>query len=333
MFSRTFGPTDEERRLGGLYEDDDGDVKKMDQEESVAVTEQDEIILPEPVGDYLLSDESFFVFDVNRIPSSYPGSPPVIFSALSGNNPLVENVAIAKACACSQPCLPIIVHGSPIVSIMTNKAALAPDTPSDEVTMVRAKEGSLKKARYCSFVYSATQLLQIKWAITDGLFQFAPTMTPLLLKEAEDRYLWNLRLASDSLDQRLDDYYLQSKEFQTPRDFLEIQEEYVLRYIHLLEYFIFETLLAPHKSDLPLSHVLTPSVLPSLKEVLLPEHRDAILGQTKEFFEYKRVHRGFDYVYDPAQECAHSDAHIGLFSWNMLRVWLHYMNDYEFIPK
>ena len=326
MYHASYGATEEESKLGWLQkhsseeeEDDDGAVKSM-----VPGGEDDieEFTIPDPSSVaiiYLpLPDGSQFVFDIKRIPLEFAGSPTSVYMAATDAKPLHKAISDFKAAACFQPCLPIILHGSPLVSLISNKFALPPDLSAVETEEARRKEGTITKPKYCSFIYSVTQLKQITTFIQEGCYQFRSSMSPTKLKALEDEFTHQLRRHADDMDYRLDQYYDQAGDFQKVDEFLQLMEQYALRYIHIHEWFIYQTLLAPL---VPLSLVLTPLYLPSLMEVSKSQQKD-IVEDAGVFFHHKQEHQGFQYEYMKS-----NDGYKGYVSWDFLQKYKDWLED------
>lgn len=290
-------------RMGGLQQDDDdaaadmkqndddevdaGEARAMDLGDEDAAHEQSFSVLlfpePKPLIKYTGTTNEAFYFDKQVMYATFPEFSPQVMLAMDGRSSVMKK-AIGKQMAgvCTHPCMPIIVHGSPVVSLLENTTKnLEP----------------VKKDTYMSYMESCCQLHSFKLGCVEGIFPFHPSVTPEKLKKAHDEYEAQLIQMGKEQDAQLDALYsANSQELADANghnnllaSFIALMERYCLQYIHLLEYYLYTCLIEPHNvcNLIPIEAVLTPNTLPTLNQVKF-EAREAIVQDVHKFFDYKR---------------------------------------------
>lgn len=209
------------------------------------------------------------------IDNSILGLPPQVLQALAG---YTEEMEKQKAGVCMQPCIPLIVHRSPIVSFFEGAKVFEKD---------RKAPPAVWKPKYVSFVTSAMQLHQFYIACMGGLFKLHVDVVPKL-EQINTEFELQLRNMETVQNKRLDDIYSAAatrSSNETMADFISLFENYAFQYLHLYEYVIYACLIAP-RCDLPVDAILTPHDTPNLSDALASERND-ILTQTAVFFRFK----------------------------------------------
>ncbi|MBX9636005.1 MAG: hypothetical protein K2Q45_00450 [Nitrosomonas sp.] len=288
---------DELKRLGGLQAEeqkpkkdkeemdddvDDGEAKAMDvnEDDGNAITEE-ALVYPEPkpLIHYSGNTNEFFTFDKHYIPATFPQIPVQVLLATSGEATVAKK-AMAKqmAAVCAHPCLPLIVHASPIISFFENSTK---------------DVDPIQKRTFVSFMFSCVQLHQFKMDCVVGAFPFHETMTPKKFEKINDNYATQLRIMENDqnvlLDAMYDEFQKTQNENALMLEFVSLMESYCLRYIHLIEYYLYTCLIEPHDVNgvVPLQSVLTPHVLPSLNQIPF-DAREGIVQDMYKFFDFKR---------------------------------------------
>jgi len=244
------------RQQQGLGDDDvlpmdenKDEVPQQQEEEDVSdeVFRIEALELPEPNPRIVYGErKQHFHFASDHIPLTLPVIPPQILKGLT-SSVMDTNVKI-KALTCIHKALPMPVHGSPLVSLF--------------MTRVRTKGGPTPSKPTCvSWMDTCCQLLQFKAACGQGYIEFHKDIKPEILKKAEADYQDQVYLMETSHNNFMDSLYqgIRSGEIQGPQalnQFASALETYSVRYIHLLEWYLWTCLVAPH--GLPLDAVLTP---------------------------------------------------------------------------
>ncbi len=314
----------ENQRKGGLVESsssecdaDDGQPKNMDEviHEDVDPMEEDddeeeeedvELVFPDPVPMVEYSkDGTEFRFLVQNLPNSFASIPPQILKSMGSWD---EATAKQKAAIAFNPCMPMPVHGSPIVSMVENKAVI----PAGE--KIAPKMQLVPKTRFISFTRSCYELHQLKLACANGLIKFHPSFTPSRLGEAVNEYAFQQKRIETTQNLKIDSLYAKASDpalmvdmKQVLAEFVSLIESYALQYIHLLEYFIYTCLVAPHGGSIPLEACLTPNVFPSLGDCIV-ERRMQVVKDMIEFFTHKIETRAKQEAENAANGVQNTDA-------------------------
>jgi hypothetical protein len=307
----------EDQRRGGLMEEsssessqdeeepevDEGDVKQMEDDNPCLANggeeEEDAGIQfppPAPLIEHN-ADGTQFRFIADRIPSTVSSITPQIMKALASYK---EATAKQKAAIAWQPCMPLPVHASPLVSLFENKYVLAKGQQTAAIQHRPYKE------KYMPFMRSCYQLHQLIWAFNSGLIPFHPSFTEKHLRLARIEYQHQQKRLEYLQNQRLDDLYQKATGGgaggggaivgmrDIMREFVSLLESYSLQYIHLMEYFIYTCLIEPHAGalhGLPLEACLTPNVFPVLSECGTRTQQQEIIQEVVEFFKHKVTRR------------------------------------------
>lgn len=288
------GDQEEDRRMGERFgvanqqdmhdddpmEDDNGENRPMDEEESSdEVFRLDEAQIPDPTPCVVYNESRTFVhFDVNTIPDSIPMIPPQILKGLT--SPVMDTVVKIKGLTCMHRCLPMMVHSSPVVSLFMTRTK-------------SKKESTIPSKPLCiGWMDTCFQLHQLKAACNAGLIQFHPSVAknPSMLTDAEQDYQNQVKLLGLNQDSFMDALYKavlngEIKGHAAMTEFASSMEKYAMRYVHLIERFLYTCLIEPHGSGLRLEHVLTPYT-PSLE---LKDANDPVRVRQMvvDFFKFK----------------------------------------------
>jgi hypothetical protein len=224
---------------------------------------------------------------MNKVPLSFASIVPQIIEAMGTWD---EATARQKAAIAFNPCMPMPVHSSPLVSLFENRAVAAAGQKE-----APAKE-AVAKPKYVSFMRSCYELHQLMLACNGGLIKFHPSFTQTHLEAANAEYTYqqsgmeathNAKI--DALYHKMMDPAVMCDMKQTLAEFVSLLESYTLHYIHLMEYYIHTCLIEPHNSttdaeqQLPLEACMTPNVVPTL-DMCHPSRRAAIVKDMIDFF-------------------------------------------------
>lgn len=258
-------------------DEDNGETKPMaegqDEDEATPLTEE---LGPLPLADTSMlvfnHDNGTFHFDKRHLAKI---SPVAVSAMLAYNKSEGEKMKDSRerivALICMQPCLPAIVPGSPLISLLENT------TPPDIEPVV--------KHQFVSFGFSAFQLLEYKVALCDDVLPVALSdeAKAQIINEYKTQMLLNERQVNDQLDA------LYARQAKPPiEEFVQITENFCITFINELERFIFRCLVEPFASPVKLEHVLTPRTFGTLKQVLPFEKREQVVRDMVRFFDYKR---------------------------------------------
>lgn len=266
-------------------EDDDGAVKGMELDGVERIQEEDLIDIttltfpnPQPKIVYKGPVEDSFHFNKGVMSSDFPQLPPQVFNAMNGGGVMAnELVSTQMAGYCFQPCLPMIVHGSPIVSLFCNTTPNIAPVLQDTFT---------------SFMRSCYQLHQIRYACIKGLIPFHESMKKERLQQVVLECSQQLTLMESEQNAQLDALYSgKTRQEWDLNMFVMLLERYAIKYIHLLEYFLYTCLIEPYKCGIELEHVLTPTVVPTMQQVKFAR-REMILADVVKFFKHKHEVQG-----------------------------------------
>ena len=280
---------------GGLYQgvvvDDDDDVvgcSRMqidrDEEENVAFNDEitlEEIVFPEPRPWIELDNGgTHFKFLSAKIPDALNSFAPNILKALASIDIRGSDI---KTGICKQPCMPMPVHASPLISLFQNKFLI----PPGKTVVIQTRP---HKQKYVSFLFSCYQLHQLKDACKGGIITLLPEKKTQLMPALQE-YDLRLKKMEEFQNYVLDELYAKSaaKEItaeQTMEEFILLLETFSLQYIHLLEYFLYTMLIEPF--GLPLESILTPNERPTLGQCLEPAK---IMMDVVMFFKHQQESR------------------------------------------
>lgn len=294
-----YGMSAADQRKGGLMDDDlsslsddDGEQQDMEEDAGEMVDPKEEehveaamLRFPQPVPLIELSeDRRQFRFLADRIPVSLPSIAPPVLKAMAT---LTEATSKQKAGIAFHSCMPMPVHGSPLVSLFANKFVL----PKGQTATLQQRP---YKDKYVSFMFSCYQLQQLKLACLNGLIPFHPSITERKMLAAHVEYLHQIKLIGTVQDNALDALYAKAVNgvavsmVAIMNEFITLLESYSLQYIHLLEYFIHTCLVAPH--GIPLEACLTPNETPPLA-LCGAQQQQTILDDLILFFKHKVSYR------------------------------------------
>lgn len=230
------------------------------------------------VNGSLIYNGSHFGWPVNGIPVGLGSVAPQTLKALPGTDPELLQNQCSGCCLLSV--LPGIVHSSPMKALLATAAACfatVKDKRSIDSVVIPMEP------RYSSWMQSAIKLHQLKAAVLEGIFPFHESVEPLTIKRHDMEYKHQLAMGTRMHDDRLDDLYRRHAPLE---DHIAAWEEHALWYVHLLEHFLWDCLVAPYPRCPPLEAVLTPTERPSLDAC--PELAPQLLHDVCIFFADKR---------------------------------------------
>lgn len=241
-----------------------------------------------------------FRFNSESIPFEMKSTNAMVMKALGSND---EETGKQKAAITLQPCIPLVVHGSPLVLLFSSK---------DCSSAPGQNGGTAEKSRYMSFTKAAYQLMQLYVVCIDGLIPFPPHFGPNELAHAQKEFSRQMRLMEQEQNKAIDRLFLEAinvgptGKSQVFAAFITLMENYALQFIHLFEYFLHTCLIQP-RCTLPLEAILTPNDKPNLSDCILSE-RGQILKDTHDFFHYKALMRRTQEEDNAKQGRANTDA-------------------------
>lgn len=231
-----------------------------------------------------------FGWPVKDIPSGLGSIAPQTLNAIPKTDPQLLQKQCTACCMVSV--LPGIVHGSPMLALLATSAAcfaaVKEKQPLSSVVVPM-------EPRYCSWMQSAIKLHQLKAAVLEGVFPFHESVEPLTVKRHDLEYKYQLKQGTRLHDERLDALYQRGAPLE---DHIVAWEEHALWYLHLLEHFLWDSLVAPYPRCPPLEAVLTPTECPSLDAC--PELAPQLLRDVSVFFADKRERAPDHGLADPA---------------------------------
>jgi len=287
--------------IGGLMSDDEEPVQddeggdgptrmKIEDEPEVAMEEADENTMgliafpldPRPAIEYSATGATFH-FIKAEIPETFASIPPHVVVAYT--TAMVDQMQKLKAASCMQPALPIIVHASPLISMFSNtfvvpKGQPVPDQPPVEID------------RFTSFSHSVVVLLTFMDMCINGIIPFHPSVKQDFIKLQLSNYKRQLMLMNATHDRQLDQYYA-DEEANDPQllGFIRIMQNFCMRYIHTIEWFLFTCLIQPHGYT-NIGSILTPHVFPTLSDCATVAMQEMVIRDAGDFFNYKNEHQG-----------------------------------------
>lgn len=309
--------TAQQVRSGGLlpskYEDEDEEEEEEEEEAAEAMDEgSDEgeaesrrkkkeaalnfdtsiVDCPPVIVNQVLRYEgpNVFGWPVDHVPPGLGSVAPQTLQALPGTDPAMLQQQCTACCMLSA--LPGIVHASPMVALLATAAACFA-TVKEKLSL--ASVVMPRNGRYTSWMQSAIRLHQLKAAVLEGVFPFHESVQPLDIKRHDMEYKHQLRAGTKAHDERLDTLYAQRAPLE---DHIVAWWEHALWYLHLLEHFLWDSLVAPYPRCPPLEAVLTPTESPSLDAC--PELAPQLLRDVSTFFEDKRQRAPDHGLADPA---------------------------------
>jgi len=268
--------SDEEGNDGAMDEGDDAD------DAPVATWLGD---MPTPSVQHLESGpHDTFRFRWGVLPKGMPGFPAHVMAAVGKNEELMrDNLEIVAR----QPCLPMIMHASPLVALFSAHYQAPRDYQgADLSTLDRPFH-----ARRTTLHDTLSLLLELYGAcINGGVIRLHTSVT----SEMQSELLRTLRASHEELsrinDTNLDalfeavDTGAETYQAALPA-FVQLCERYGVALVHLYERFLHEALIAPHAGAPALATVLTPAQLPDT--VMSAAEADNARKQALEFFMFK----------------------------------------------
>jgi hypothetical protein len=242
------------------------------------------------VNGSLIYNSATFGWPIDGIPTGLGSIAPQTLQALPSTDPQLLQKQCTACCMLSV--LPGIVHGSPVLALLATSAAcfaaVKDKQPLSSVVVPMEQ-------RYCSWLQSAIKLHQLKAAVLEGVFPFHESVEPLTVKRHDLEYKYQLKQGTRLHDERLDALYQCGAPLE---DHIVAWEEHALWYVHLLEHFLWDTLVAPYPRCPPLEAVLTPTECPSLDAC--PALAPQLLRDVCIFFADKRERAPDHGLADPA---------------------------------
>lgn len=264
--------------LEHLSDSDDDDVSPMvDDDEQIALSAAADVkeLPPLPTADTSMlifdHEKGTFHFDKRHLAC---GIPPIAVSFLIAMNKsegekmtAMRNTIMAGLCM--QPCLPAIIPGSPLISLLEN-------TSPDIEPVV--------KHQFVSFCYSAFQLKEYSVAICEDILPVTAENKQDIINEYKLQMTLNDKRVNDELDALYSRQAMPSIE-----EFVSITENFCITYVNELERMIFRCLIEPCQTAaaIKLEHVLTPRTFGTIKQVPF-DKREQVVRDMVRFFDYKR---------------------------------------------
>ncbi len=270
--------TIEEALKGGQYDDgqpapmeEDDEEEEEEQEEE---KEQDDEDLgavswvlreyPPPTPTIELKDASgaYFRFPEKLIPKNLASIPPQVMLGLRGWQELEEK---EKRNVFGHVCMPMIVHGSPLVSLIMNKYVEVKGKKK-----VAAQEKPFSR-RYQSWAHSVFLLDQLRFACMNGMFPFHNSVTKTYLDKCAADFDVQLKQISDKLPFDLGFLFEKAKMVgwkSVRQEFIDLLENYSMQHIWNIEFYLYSLLVLPYGDTITLSQVLTPNERPSLANII-----------------------------------------------------------------
>jgi hypothetical protein len=263
------------------------------------------------------------IWPIQNVPPGLLGLPPQILQALPEADPeLLQNQCTGAFLRCVLPCpLPY----SPLLALLASAAACSAAIKAGRTP--QTMEGPVPSMpRYTTYLQSAIHLHQLKAAVLECVTPFYETMKPRDIWLADASYKFQLRLLDKRQDDTLDQLYREEAPLM-----LHIQawERHAVEYIHLLERFLWETLVAPIPNAPPLESVLTPTDWP----VYSGPPQGQLDKEARLFFTFKREvapDHGLVDPYDMRQ--SQLTLYKGWISLEYLSSYANYLRDSDFLP-
>lgn len=243
----------------------------------------DLIIFPVSEAPLEYNNQGKFRLKVQNVPHEFISIPPHVMKAVSQYN---EEMSKQKAGICIQPCIPLLVHMSPIVSLFSSVAVLQKGQTPPVGGIPRAWH-----ARYTSFQYSMYQLKMLYICVTEGLIPFKQgTFSNDDLEKVKNEFDHQTKIMDHLQNERLDQLYEHAvkegvNSNNIMKDFIDLMESYALQLIHLYEYLIWTVAVAP-RCNMKLEFLLTPHEKPILSQ-LIPSEKARAEKDVNEFFNFK----------------------------------------------
>lgn len=219
-----------------------------------------------------------FGWPIDGIPTGLGSIAPQTLKMLPATDPKLLEIQCLGCCLVSV--LPGIVHRSPMLTLLATAAAcfaaVKDKQPLSSVVIPM-------ETRYTSWMQSAIKLQQLKSAVLEGVFPFHESMEALTVKRHDLEYKYQFKMGNQLHDERLDALYSRGASLE---EHVAAWEEHALWYLHLLEHFLWDSLIAPYPRAPPLEAILTPTDCPSLD--VCPELTPQLLHDVKVFFKDKR---------------------------------------------
>lgn len=235
-------------------------------------------------------DKQVFGWPITGIPTGLGSIAPQTLQALPNTDPVLLEIQGLACCLVSV--LPGIVHGSPMEALLSTAAACFAAIKAGQTL---AEVIIPERPRYVSWLQSAVRLHQLRKAVLEGVVPFHESVQALTIKRHDLEYKHQLRLACKTHDARLDVLYTRGAMLA---DHVSAWWEHSLLYLHLMEHFLWDCLVAPYPMCPPLENVLTPTELVSLD--ICPELTPQLLRDVATFFKDKRDRAPDHGLADPA---------------------------------
>lgn len=265
----------------------DDEKKEEDEEEgSVPLSEQVKnttvLAFPQAQPPLESNGQGQVRFKADHIPLHFHSVPPNILKGLQANEELMAKL---KSSIAMYPCMPLIVHVSPILLLFSGKAVLPKG--QERKVVQRAWHD-----QFTSFSQSAYKLKQLLALLINGAIPFDPTtFGPQHMEQILNEFELQTHMMEQVQDEALDSLYQDavkpgSNGTYIMQQFMEVLELFSFQYVHLLEYVIYSIAIEPRAPDMPLEAVLTPMTKPSL-EACKPEQQKLAVHDVVEFFNFK----------------------------------------------
>lgn len=213
-------------------------------------------------------------FNVDVIPKTFPVVSPQTMHAMAS---ITQITGAQKAQFAHLPALPGPVHVSPMVTLLESKVNTGAQAPW--------------KPRYTSWMITMFQLAQFMEVARAGIIPVPPQTDPQLAVEESFVFQNQVRHYKRMHYERIYDLHRQVLNDPSRQNvdmcitrFAAFLEDFSLFYVHCMERFLFNVLIAPHNSDMTLDLVLTHFDRPTLEQC---ENKAAAQTLLAEFFQLK----------------------------------------------
>lgn len=269
---------------------------------------QNTIMIEEPLTRRL-------IWPLQQVPGGLLVLPPQILQALPQADPeLLQNQCSG---AFIRSVLPCPLAYSPLIALLASAAVCGGAAKAGETN-----PPAPAVPRYTTYLQSAIHLHQLKAAVLECVTPFYETMTPRDLWLADATYKFQLRLLDKKQDDAMDQLYHDNAHLLAH---IQLWERNALDYIHYLERFLWETLLAPIPGAPPLEAVLTPTEWPACPSEQLDK-------EARLFFTFKRELAPANGLADANALMTQGTPYKGWISFEFLSTYAEYLRDSEFAP-
>lgn len=253
------------------------DQPSADHQDSISWTLR-EYPAPTPILEFQPSG-AYYRFPEKLLPQNLASIIPQIMLGFRGWKEMEEK---EKRNIFSHYAMPMIVHGSPIVSIFSTKFVEVKGKP------IPAQEKPWSRT-FVSWGFAVFLLEQLRFACMAGLIPFHNSVTKTYLDKCNADYQEQLNQSANKQTFDLRMLFEKAKMLgwkNVRNEFIELMENYSMQHIWSIEFYLYSLLILPYGDSITLSQVLTPNARPSLSDVLEGK-RKGTLQDVHDFFAYK----------------------------------------------